>query len=80
MIERLIESIEMIELKKRGRNAAVARATGYDVFAAQRHLRHRDIRTTMRYLGIDEQRRTSINDALIQHVDRLLNVSTVSNN
>jgi len=29
MIERLIEAVEMIELKKRGRNAAVAKATGY---------------------------------------------------
>lgn len=57
--------------RRSGQN--VYEATGYDVFAAQRHLRHRDIRTTMRYLGIDEQRRTSINMALVQHVDKLLN-------
>lgn len=50
-------------------------ASGFDVFAAQRHLRHKDIRTTMRYLGIDDQRRNDINKAMVVHVDNTLKAS-----
>ena len=56
--------------RRSGQN--VYEASGFDVFAAQRHLRHKDIRTTMRYLGINEQRRNDINRALVVHVDNTL--------
>lgn len=55
--------------RRSGQN--VYEASGYDVFAAQRHLRHREIRTTMRYLGIDDQRRSQIMTGVIEHVARL---------
>lgn len=64
--------------RRSGQN--VYEATGYDVFAAQRHLRHKDIRTTMRYLGIDDQRRDKINSAVVEHVNSLLDGVQVSNN
>jgi integrase len=51
----------------------VYEASGYDIFAAQRHLRHKDIRTTMRYLGVDDQRRTQVMDNIISHVQNLRN-------
>jgi integrase len=56
--------------RRSGQN--VYEATGHDVFAAQAHLRHKDIRTTMRYLGIDDQRRTQINMAVVNHVKQLV--------
>lgn len=59
--------------RRSGQNAY--EASGYDVFAAQRHLRHKDIRTTMRYLGIDDQRRSDINKAIVAHVDKTLKAS-----
>lgn len=55
----------------------VYEASGFDIFAAQRHLRHKDIRTTMRYLGVDDQRRTQVMDSLICHVARLRKTKTV---
>lgn len=55
--------------RRSGQN--VYEASGYDIFAAQKHLRHKDIRTTMRYLGIDDQRRSKINQDVIVHVDKL---------
>lgn len=55
--------------RRSGQN--VFEASGFDIFAAQRHLRHKDIRTTMRYLGVDDQRRTQVMDNVIVHVDKL---------
>ncbi|QXE86013.1 tyrosine-type recombinase/integrase [Geomonas nitrogeniifigens] len=49
----------------------VYEASGFDIFAAQRHLRHKDIKTTMRYLGVDDQRRAQIMDNVLIHVENL---------
>lgn len=55
--------------RRSGQN--VYEASGYDILAAQRHLRHKTLTATMRYLGISEDRQTRIEEIVIAHVDRL---------